>query len=143
MAYLDQWDGALAESVRVALASKVLAAIGAQDLRLVFGAGSRSEVALVGMLSRPGRPDLAYSGRLDRLVATDQGVLIVDFKLGGKQDRPAEAHVSQLALYRAALQPLYPGATIRAALVYLDGPTLAPISGEELDAALNAILEAS
>ena len=31
MAYLDQWDGALAESVRVALASKVLAAIGARD----------------------------------------------------------------------------------------------------------------
>ena len=69
--------------------------------------------------------------------------MIVDFKLGEKRDRPAEAHVAQLALYRAALQPLYPGATIRAALVYLDEPRLAQISGEALDAALNAILEAS
>jgi hypothetical protein len=44
-------------------------------------------------------------------------------------------------LYRAALQPLYRGTKIRAALVYLDGPTLTEISGEELDAALNAIVE--
>ena len=34
-------------------------------------------------------------------------------------------------------------ATIRAALVYLDGPTLTQIGGEELDAALKAVVEAS
>jgi ATP-dependent helicase/nuclease subunit A len=140
-AYLDMWGGALAESARVALASKVLAAIGAPELSPIFGPHSRTEVALAGLLPRPGRPDLAYSGRLDRLVATDQGVLIVDFKLGEKPDRPAAAHVAQLALYRAALQPLYPGAKIRAALVYLVGPTLTEISCEELDAALNAVAE--
>jgi ATP-dependent helicase/nuclease subunit A len=82
---------------------------------------------------------LAYSGRLDRLVATDEGVLIVDFKLGEKPKRPASSHVAQLALYRAALQPFYLGSPIRAALVYLDGPTLMQVSGEELDAALDAI----
>ena len=142
-AYLDLWGGALAESARMALASKVLAAIGAPELSLIFGPESRSEVALAGVLSRPGRPDLAYSGRLDRLVATDQGVSIVDFKLGETPDRPAEAHVAQLALYRAALQPLYCGATVRAALVYLDGPTLMQISEEALDAALNVIAAAS
>ena len=140
-AYLDAWGGALAESARAALASKVLAAIDAPELSHIFGPNSRSEVALAGLLPRPGRPDLPYSGRLDRLVATDQGVLIVDFKLGEKPDRPAAAHVAQLALYRAALQPLYRGATIRAALVYLDGPTLTQIGGEELDAALNAVVE--
>ena len=69
--------------------------------------------------------------------------MIVDFKLGEKPDRPAAHHVAQLALYRAALQPLYRDATIRAALVYLDGPTLTQIDGEELDAALNAVVEMS
>ncbi len=93
----------------------------------------------MGLLPRRGRPDLAFSGRLDRLVATDEGVSIVDFKLGAKPDRPARAHVAQLALYRAALQPLYPGLAIRAALVYLDGPTLAPVGDEELEAALEAL----
>jgi ATP-dependent helicase/nuclease subunit A len=140
-AYLAAWGGALAESARVALASKVLAAIGAPELSPIFSPGSRSEVALAGLLPRPGRPDLAYSGRLDRLVATDQGVLIVDFKLGEKPERPAAAHVVQLALYRAALQPLYRGAKIRAALVYLGDPTLTEISGEALDAGLNAVVE--
>ena len=142
-AYLDMCGGGLAESARAALASKVLAAIEAPDLSPIFGPDSRSEVGLTGLLPRPGRPDLRYSGRLDRLVATGEGVLIVDFKLGEKPDRPAAAHIAQLALYRAALQPLYCPATIRAALVYLDEPTLTQISGQELDAALNAIAAAS
>ena len=143
MVYLGAWGGALAESARAALASKVLAAIGAPELSFLFGPNSRGEVPLAGLLRRVGRPDLAYSGRLDRLVATDQGVFIVDFKLGEKPDRPASSHVAQLALYRAALQPLYGEASIRAALVYLDGPTLAPVSREELDAALDVIAAAS
>jgi ATP-dependent helicase/nuclease subunit A len=140
-AYLDAWGDGLAESARAALASKVLAAIDAPELGHIFSPSSRSEVALAGLLPRPGRPDLPYSGRLDLLVATDQGVLIVDFKLGEKPERPAAAHVAQLALYRAALQPLYRSAKIRAALVYLDGPSLTEIGGEELDAALNAVVE--
>ena len=90
----------------------------------------------MGLLPRSGRPDLPFSGRLDRLVATDDGISIVDFKLGAKPDSPARAHVVQLALYRAALQPLYPGVAITAALVYLDGPTLAPVGDEELVAEL-------
>jgi ATP-dependent helicase/nuclease subunit A len=140
-AYLDAWGGALAESARVALASKVLAAIDAPELSRIFASDARTEVALAGLLPRPGRPDLPYSGRLDRLVATGQGVLIVDFKLGEKPERPAAAHVAQLALYRAALQPLYRSERIRAALVYLDGPTLMEIHDDELDAALNAVVE--
>lgn len=141
-AYLDAWGGALAQSARAALASKALAAIGAPELSFLFGPDSRGEVPLAGLLRRPGRPDLAYSGRLDRLVATEEGVFIVDFKLGEKPNRPAPAHVAQLALYRAALQPLYDETPIRAALVYLGGPTLAPVSGDELDAALDVIAAA-
>ncbi len=80
---------------------------------------------------------------MTELVATGEGVLIVDFKLGEKPIHPAQVHVAQLALYRLALQPLYPGLPIRAALVYLDGPTLAPIGEAELEASLNAIAQAS
>jgi len=49
----------------------------------------------------------------------------------------------QLALYRFAMQPLYPGLAIRAALVYLDGPALAPIGDETLETALEALQAAS
>lgn len=142
-AHLDAWGGALAKSARATLASNVLRTIDAPELSAIFSPRSRSEVALAGLLPRPGRPDLAYSGRLDRLVTTDQDVLIVDFKLGAKPERPAAAHVAQLALYRAALQPIYDGTKIRAALVYLDGPTLREIGSKELDDALDAIVETS
>src|SRR6202020_1620095 len=101
------------------------------------------EVPLTGRLAQPGRPDLPYSGRLDRLVATAEGVLIVDFKPGEKPNRPASSHMPHLALYRAILRPLYCEATIQAALVYLNGPTLAPVSEAELDAALDAIAATS
>ena len=143
VAYLDAWGGALAESARAALASKVLAAIGAPELSPIFSPGSRGEVPLTGLLPRPGRPDLPYSGRLDRLVATDEGVLIVDFKLGEKPDRPAAAHVAQLALYRAALQPLYRGRRFARRSSIWTARRSRRSSGEELDAALNAVVEAS
>jgi ATP-dependent helicase/nuclease subunit A len=141
--YLELRGGALAEAARAALAAKVLTAIGAPELSDLFGPGSRGEVSLTGLLPRPGRADLPFSGRLDRLVVTGGGLLIVDFKLGGKPYRADEAHVVQLALYRVALRPLVQGLPIRAALVYLDGPTLAPISEAELDAALDTLVAAA
>ncbi len=91
--YLDRMGGGLAEPARAALAAKVLAAIDAPELRRFFGPDSRAEVPLVGLLPRPGRPDLPFSGRLDRLVAAGDGVSIVDFKLGAKPDHPTAAHV--------------------------------------------------
>ena len=72
------------------------------------------------------------------MLATDEGVLIVDFKLGAAPSQPSDAHIAQLALYRAALRPLYPSTPLRAALIYLDGPTLRPIEDAELEAALDA-----
>ena len=91
--YLDRMGGSLAEPARAALSAKVLAAIDAPELRRFFGPDSRAEVPLIGLLPRPGRPNLPFSGRLDRLVAAGDGVSIVDFKLGAKPDRPTAAHV--------------------------------------------------
>ena len=137
-AHLDARGAALAEEARTTVLAQVAAVLESPELAHLFGRGSRGEVALAGILRRPGRADLAYSGRLDRMLATEDAVLIVDFKLGAAPARPSPAHVVQLAVYRAALQPLYPSLPVRAALVYLDGPTLRPIENAELEAALDA-----
>ena len=63
-AYLDLHGGALAEGARAALAAKVLRTIGAPELTGLFGPDSRGEVPLTGLMPRPGRPDLPFSGRL-------------------------------------------------------------------------------
>ncbi len=113
------------------------AVLEAPGLAHLFGPRSRGEVPVAGILRRPGRANRAYSGRLDRMVVEDEGVLIVDFKLGAAPSRPSPAHVAQLAVYQAALRPLFPALPVAAALVYLDGPTLRPLADAELEAALD------
>ena len=58
----------------------------------------------------------------------------------GRGARPARRALMSRSspLYRAALRPLYPSLPVRAALVYLDGPTVRPIEAAELEAALDA-----
>jgi ATP-dependent helicase/nuclease subunit A len=105
----------------------------------LFGENSRAEVSMVGRLQVNGRT-VAVSGQVDRLAIAGDAVLIGDYKT----DRPApghlddvpEAYVRQLGLYRAVLRQLYPGKTVRAALLWTDGPDLMEIPAAALDAAL-------
>ena len=48
----------------------------------------------------------------------------------------SRAYIRQLALYRALLQRIYPGRTVRAALVYTENPLLLEIPQATLDAEL-------
>ncbi len=76
----------------------------------LFGGNSRSEVAVTARLPELGGAQL--NGQIDRLVVTEHMVLIADFKTN--RDAPATAaaipklYLAQLALYRAALQKIYP-----------------------------------
>ncbi len=58
----------------------------------------------------------AVSGKIDRLAVTEREVLIVDYKTNRPAPHGLEAvppaYVAQLALYRALLQPVYPGRTV-------------------------------
>ncbi len=139
-AYLSAHASALPNDARIELVDKVLAVLGSPELQPLFGPGSRGEAPFAGALTRPGRPDLPLAGRLDRLAVTEASVFIADFKLGPAPARPRAAHVAQLALYRAALEPIYPTRRIAAALVYLDGPTIKQLSPAELDAALKELV---
>jgi ATP-dependent helicase/nuclease subunit A len=97
-------------------------------------------VPIVGRVS--GR---TVNGVVDRLVVTPGEALIVDYK----SNRPAPktlaettkrhaGYVTQLALYRAVLMKLYPGRTVRAALLWTDSPELMEIPATDLDAALSS-----
>jgi ATP-dependent helicase/nuclease subunit A len=104
----------------------------------LFAPGSRAEVPIVGRLTHNGR-DIAVSGQVDRLAVTANAVLIADYKTNRPAPRDLEkipAYVAQLALYRAVLARLYPGRTIRAALVWTDVPDLMEVSAAALDQAL-------
>lgn len=68
------------------------------------------------------------SGTADRLLVTDDHVLVVDFKTGrrapGALDEVPPYHVRQMAAYVAALEVVFPGRRIEAGLLYTAGPVL-------------------
>lgn len=97
------------------------------DFGHVFAPGGRSEAAIVGEVQTATGP-LLINGRVDRLVVTDTEVLVIDYKT----DRPAPArvedvdasYIAQMAAYADILSGTWPGRSVRAALLYTDGPEL-------------------
>ena len=82
-------------------------------------------------------------GRLDRLAVLDDRVLIVDFKTNrpapaGEAEVPP-AYLTQMALYRAGAQAVFPGRRVVCGLVFTDGPRLLQLSDVVLDARIAGI----
>ncbi len=106
---------------------------------MVFAPGGRAEAPVIGPLG-----DRIVNGRVDRLVLTDNEILIVDYKT----DRPApatpadvgEAYRTQMAAYRCILSQNWPDRPVRCLLVYTDGPKLMEIPAADLDRALQRVL---
>jgi ATP-dependent helicase/nuclease subunit A len=98
-------------------------------------------VAVAVNLPRPGGDPTPFVGRIDRVAIDEDGVLIADFKSGAPRGQAIPvAYVAQLALYRAALAPLYPKLALRAYIVWLDGPDIVEVRPDALDAALAKLL---
>lgn len=114
------------------LIDEVLAVINAPEATVLFGPHSRAEVPISGQVGAR-----TLSGQIDRLAITDNTVWVVDFKTNRTPPATVEAvdkaYLRQLAAYRAALAPLYPGHAIRAILLWTDGPGLMEIPTELLD----------
>jgi ATP-dependent helicase/nuclease subunit A len=112
---------------RQEMKAAVFGILDAPDMQRLFQAGGRAEAAIVG--SAPELPDgLIVNGRVDRLVVTQNEVLIVDFKTDQPApDRPeevADTYRAQMAAYWAVLRRAYPGRSVRTALCWTDGPRL-------------------
>ncbi len=71
---------------------------------------------------------IVIAGTVDRLLVTDDRILVVDFKTVRKVPVNAAeipgAHVNQMAAYVAALKVIFPGRAVEAALLYTAGPVL-------------------
>ncbi|HEX8216516.1 MAG TPA: PD-(D/E)XK nuclease family protein, partial [Allosphingosinicella sp.] len=68
------------------------------------------------------------SGTVDRLVVTEERVLVADFKTGrtvpSDPARIPVPHLRQMAAYLAALRIIFPERKVEAALLYTSGPRL-------------------
>ncbi|MEM9724415.1 MAG: UvrD-helicase domain-containing protein, partial [Pseudomonadota bacterium] len=121
-------EGAVAEA---------LAVLDAPELAALFGPGSRAEVPFAAILPALGPGEI--HGVIDRVVVEPRRVLIVDFKTGAAgmaEATPPEPYLRQLAVYRAAMRPLFPGRPVETALLWTASRSLAHISESAVDAAL-------
>lgn len=143
--YLARIGGAWPDGERESALASVERLLGDARFEPIFVEGSRAEVSLMGTLMVKGR-ERAVSGQIDRLAVTADKVLIADFKT----NRPAPsslaevppAYIVQLALYRALLQPIYPGREVEAALIFTETPLLIPVLQEVMDDALARLTRA-
>jgi ATP-dependent helicase/nuclease subunit A len=141
--YLANAAADFAPAERAAMAKQALAILDDQNFAEIFAPGSRAEVPIVGRIARAGRGPIPVAGQVDRLAVTRDTVLIADYKTDRiVPDRFDETHpyVTQVALYRAVLARVFPGKTVRAALLFTDGPKLMEMPAATMDKALDAAL---
>jgi ATP-dependent helicase/nuclease subunit A len=129
-----------APAERAEMARQVLAILDDKNFAEIFAPGSRAEVPIVGRIPRAGRGPIPVAGQMDRLAVTGDTVLIADYKtdrfVPDRLDAVPPPYVTQLALYRAVLARVFPGKTVRAALLFTDGPKLMEVPAAVMDAAL-------
>jgi ATP-dependent helicase/nuclease subunit A len=119
--HTPQWT----EAERHGVIAEVLQVLHHPAFAPVFGEGSMAEVPLAGTIWE----NTVISGQVDRLVITQQEVLVVDFKSGTPPEhgRVPEAYLKQMQAYRALLSAIYPDRTIRCALIYTANAQLVEI----------------
>ncbi len=140
--YVDKAAADWTDIRKAAVVADVLRVLEDTRFQPAFSAGSRAEVSVVGQVRVRGETRMV-SGKIDRIAVEESRILLVDFKTDyapahSLADVPA-SYLTQMALYRAILQPLYPDKVIECALLYTGGAKLVALPSERMDAALEAL----
>jgi ATP-dependent helicase/nuclease subunit A len=137
--FLDQRGGELSTRARSEIVKETLAILTDKAFAPLFGPGSRAEVPIVARLPNP-KPQgtaLKLIGQIDRLIEFSDEILIVDYKTNRppplQVERVAPAYLFQLAAYRLALAAIYPGRTLKAALLWTATPRIMQVPDELLN----------
>lgn len=117
-----------------AMLDEALAVLDHEDFAAVFGPGSRAEAPIVARM-----PDgRGLNGIVDRLLVTPSSCLVADFKT--ERAPSAVSAMSprilvQMRAYRTALQLIFPGRTVKAAVIWTQIPRLDHLPDALLDEA--------
>jgi ATP-dependent helicase/nuclease subunit A len=122
--FLSSRGADISRAEQVEIAAETLSLLADPAFAALFGPGSRAEAPIVGEMG----DGLVISGQIDRLLVTRSEVLIVDYKTNRPApltvEQTAQPYLRQMAAYRAALGKIYPGKSIRCALLWTEGPRL-------------------
>lgn len=107
---------------RAALIDAALMVIEHPDFADIFAPEALAEAPVAAVVGTT-----VVAGTVDRLLVTEQRVRVIDFKTGRAPSAAAdvpEHHLRQMAAYVAALESVFPGREVDAALLYTAGPVL-------------------
>ncbi|MEH6756568.1 MAG: double-strand break repair helicase AddA [Parasphingorhabdus sp.] len=119
-------------AVRRALINIVLSVLNNPKWSDLFSPESFAEAPIAAVVDQ-----YVVSGTVDRLLITDDLITVVDFKTGRSVPQEAAdaplSYLRQMAAYVAALEKIFPGRPIKAALLYTHGPNLLELSSDLVD----------
>lgn len=121
------------ERVRTELVQSALSIIENPDFAELFSDDALAEAPIAAIVGEE-----VISGTVDRLFVSDDKISVVDFKTGRfVPDGPADVprpHLRQMAAYAAALEVIFPGRVIEAALLYTSEPRMIALPPDLLHA---------
>jgi len=129
--WLERQGHDLDVGMRGEMLESALAVLDNPDFQDIFSARALAEVPLAATIN-----GVVIAGTVDRLLVGEDSVTVVDFKTTrrppiGLKDISSAA-LKQMAAYVAALEAIYPGRAIRAALLYTHAPQMFEITPEAL-----------
>jgi ATP-dependent helicase/nuclease subunit A len=121
--WLAQSAGVDDSAMRAELIKSALTVIDDPAYAALFGADALAEAPIAGVVGGD-----VIAGTVDRLIVTEDSVMVVDFKTG-RRVPPAPAacpvpHLRQMAAYHALLATIFPDKLVSAALLYTAGPMM-------------------
>lgn len=147
----ERWSDIAREAVQDFIADPSLARAAAnealavrRDLLLshLFAAGSYGEVPLRGLVDWRGKT-VDVAARLDRVVVRENDVLIVEYKTDRVVPKALTAipsnYVAQLALYRMAVEKMFPGRPVNCGILWTVEPQLGLLPPTLLQEAVSAL----
>jgi len=129
--FLSQTSLGLNQKQQERILKEVLQLLQNQDLNDIFGPNSMAEVPLIGSIGGQ-----TFSGQVDRLIISDNKILIIDFKTN--QNPPInlreidETYLRQIGMYQSALKSIYPNKIVECGLLWTVGPKLMMLKEEML-----------
>ena len=130
-AWLARSAAELDRPARTELAVAALAVLDNKDWADLFAPGALAEVPIAAVVGGQ-----VVAGTIDRMTIDARRIRLVDFKTARRPpaslDEVPVAILRQMAAYAAALEAVYPGRTVEAALLYTQTPKLQAIPAELL-----------
>jgi ATP-dependent helicase/nuclease subunit A len=121
--WLEQSAAVADAAERTDIANHVCEVLSQPDFAPLFGPASLGEAPLAATLA-DGR---VIAGTVDRLLVEEDQVSVIDFKTGRVPEGGGSiprSHLAQMEAYSEALKVIFPGRTVRAALLYTSDPKL-------------------